>query len=182
MISEMMLNNPRWYAIHTKPKEEDRVDSNLRAWGVESFSPRIKEPRYNQFTDKPINVVKALFPRYIFARFDASKLLHKIYYTRGVHSVVSLGSEPIPIDDETIAVIRSRVGKDGFVAIGEDEFKRGDEVRIQRGSLKGLSGIFEGPVHDSQRVMILLTTIKYQASIMVDRAVVQKAQVVAYGA
>jgi transcriptional antiterminator RfaH len=174
MSGEMMSDNRCWYAIHTKPKEEDRVYSNLIAWGVESFSPRIKEPRYNQFTGKPVNIVKPLFPRYIFARFDAGKMLHKIYYTRGVHSVIGFGSEPTPIDDETIAVIQSRVGKDGFVVIGED-LKRGDEVMIQNGSLKGLSGIFEGPVHDSQRVMILLTTIKYQASIMVDRAVVQKA-------
>jgi len=38
-------NSLRWYVIYTHPKQEERVDKNLRAWQVETFFPKIKERR-----------------------------------------------------------------------------------------------------------------------------------------
>jgi transcriptional antiterminator RfaH len=171
---ENAVEMPRWYAINTKPREEDRVDRNLTAWGVETFAPRVKQKRFNQFTGKATGVSQPLFPRYIFARFDVNKLLHKVYYTRGVRSVVSFNGSPVQIEDKIIELIQSQVDKDGFVQLG-GEFKHGDEVMIRGGSLKGLNGIFERDMKDSGRVMILLRAINYQASIVVEKALVQKA-------
>ena len=36
----------RWYAIHTKAKQDLRASRNLEAWGVETFAPRIEQRRY----------------------------------------------------------------------------------------------------------------------------------------
>lgn len=170
------MNVPRWYVIYTKPKEEDRVHMNLTAWGVETFAPKIKKKRLNQFTGKPVYLSQPLFPRYIFARFDADKMLHKIYYTRGVQSVVSCNQMPLSVEDDIIALIQSQVGADGFVRLGDEfEFKRGDAVRINDGSMQGINGIFHRSMKDNSRVMILLTAINYQASIIVERGLVQRA-------
>jgi transcriptional antiterminator RfaH len=114
-----------------------------------------------------------LFPGYIFARFDAGLMLHKICYTRGVQSVVSFNGEPLPVDDEIIALIQSQVGEDGFVRIGED-LRPGDEVMIRDGSLKGIQGIFHQSINDTGRVRILLTAINYQASLIIEKEVVRK--------
>src|SRR5262245_34582992 len=86
MNTECHANSQRWYVVHTNAKQEDRAANNLRAWQVETFSPRMKERRYNQFTNEPILMTRPLFPRYIFARFEADQLLHKVSNTRGVHS------------------------------------------------------------------------------------------------
>lgn len=170
------MNVPRWYVIYTKPKEEDRVHMNLTAWGVETFAPKIKKKRLNQFTGKPVYLSQPLFPRYIFARFDADKMLHKIYYTRGVQSVVSCNQMPLAVEDDIIALIQSQVGADGFVRLDDEfEFKRGDAVRINDGSMQGINGIFHRSMKDNSRVMILLTAINYQASIIVERGLVQRA-------
>jgi len=174
MNMENVVNVPRWYVIYTKPKEEDRVHMNLTAWGVETFSPKIKKKRVNQFTGKPVYLSQPLFPRYIFARFDADKLLHKIFYTRGVQSVVSCNQIPLAVEDDIIALIQSQVGADGFVRL-DDELKRGDAVRINDGSMQGISGIFHRTMKDNSRVMILLTAINYQANIIVERGLVQRA-------
>lgn len=168
-----MIEPPRWYAIHTKPKEEERANSNLQRWRVETFSPRIREQRINQFTGKPTSLIKPLFPRYIFARFDASKMLHKIYYTRGVHRVVSFGNSPAWVDDESIALIRSRAEEDGFIKF-DDDLVLGDQVMIKEGLLKGFNGIFTRTIKDTDRVMILLTNVKYQARIVLEREQVRK--------
>jgi len=167
-------NIERWYVIYTKTNEEDRADKNLTAWGVESFYPRFRKKQLNEFTGKATYFSRPLFPRYVFARFDAETLLHKVLNTRGVQQVLSIDYAPIPVDDEIVALIQSRVDGDGFVCLDEP-FKHGDEVRIKDGSLKGLNGVFDRTMKDKSRVMIFLTTINYQASVVVERDLVQLA-------
>lgn len=167
-------NVARWYVIYTKTNEEDRVDRNLVAWGLESFYPRIKKKQLNEFTGKATYFSRPLFPRYIFARFNAEKLLHKVSNTRGVLRVLNNNHVPIPVDDEIVALIQSRVAADGFVSLDEP-FKRGDEVRINNGSWKGINGIFDRTMRDKSRVMVLLTAINYQASLVVEKELVRLA-------
>ena len=109
-----------------------------------------------------------MFPRYIFARFEAERLLSKVLFTRGVHSVISFGGVPAEIDDEVISFIQSQVAEDGFVRVGE-QFKTGDQVIIKDGPFRSLSGVFERQVKGSDRVLILLSTIQYQGSVVVER-------------
>lgn len=162
-----------WYAIHTHPKEEDRATSNLNAWNVETFNPKIRERRLNPFTGAPIYEKKPLFPRYIFARFDAGILLSKIVFTRGVRQVVGFGNGPVPVEDEIINFIRERMDKDGLIHL-EEELKRGDLVTVQDGLLGELSGIFEREIQGTDRVRILLNAINYQASIVLPKEHVRK--------
>ena len=163
----------RWYAIHTKPKQEERADGNLRAWGIETFTPRVTERRYTP--DRQVkNELKPLFPQYIFARFDARAMLRQVCFTRGIHTVVRFGNdEPTPIDNEIIAIVRSRVGADGFIDLSK-KFNAGDRIVIKDGPLKNFVGIFERDVKESDRVMILLSTLKYQAHLLLERELVEK--------
>ena len=162
-----------WYAIHTHPKEEDRATNNLTAWNVETFNPKIRERRLNPFTGAPTYERKPLFPRYIFARFDASVLLAKICFTRGVRCVIGFGNGPVPIEEEIINFIKEQSGEDGLIQIG-DELKRGDPVTVKNGLLGELSGIFEREIKGTDRVKILLNAINYQASIVIPKDLVQK--------
>ncbi|MCA1616851.1 MAG: hypothetical protein LC800_22755 [Acidobacteria bacterium] len=171
--AEKSCDLPLWYAVRTHPRQEDRAEFNLRAWQVETFNPRLREQRYNEFSGKPINLNKPLFPRYIFARFAADKLLHKVWYTRGVESVLGFGEGPASIADELIDLIKSKVGEDGFVRIKE-ELKPGDEVIIKHGPLKAFMGVFEREVESSDRIIILLNAVNYQGRVMVERHLVDK--------
>lgn len=173
MSSSTNISAPRWYIIHTKPKSEDRAQTNLSAWGIESFNPRTREARYNEFTGNPTLWSKPLFPRYIFARFDLERLLHKISFTRGVQNVVSFGGVHVPVDDLHVELIQSRIGEDGFVRM-DDTLKSGDHLVVKAGPFKELNGIFDRVIKDSDRVMILLTTVKYQGSMSIERSLLRK--------
>lgn len=164
---------PRWYVVHTHPRQEDRAETNLSTWGVETFNPKLQERRPNQFTGRPIYLTKSLFPNYIFARFSTEKLLSKICFTRGVHTVVSFGSKPVPVDDEIISILKLNVGADGFVHLGE-RLKLGDKVMIDKGVLNSLTGIFEREIKDSNRVMVLLEAVNFQCRIAIDREMLRK--------
>lgn len=167
-------NIARWYVVYTKANEEDRAERNLAAWGLETFYPRIRKKTVNEFSGKAIYFSRPMFARYIFARFEVETLLHKVSNTRGVQRVLSIDYAPVPVDDEIIALIQSRVAEDGFVNL-DDPFRRGDQVRIKDGSLKGMNGIFDRTMKDKSRVLILLTAINYQASVVVERDLVQLA-------
>ncbi len=161
-------NTPRWYVVQTHPKQEARAEGNLNAWGVKTFNPKFKERRCNQFTGVATYLIKPLFPKYFFAWFSADEMLHKVGLTRGVHSVVSFGGDPAPVGDEIIALIQSRMDAEGLVRLG-DEIKAGDRVVIKDGPLRNISGVFDRELKNSDRVMILLTTLSYQGRVMIEK-------------
>src|SRR6266508_6707060 len=158
----------RWYAIHTHPKRENRAVMNLHAWKVETFFPRIMDCRFNEFTGEPSYFIKPLFPGYFFARFALNNLLHKVRFTRGVHSVVCIGIDPAPVDDRVIEIIASQIDSTGFIKIGAD-LELGAKVLIQAGPFKGLTGILQRETSAADRIKILLDCISFQARVEVER-------------
>ena len=167
-----LSNEPHWYAIHTHPKQEERANSNLQAWGVKTLSPLIRQSRASKFGNKPGYVIKPLFPQYIFANFVARTCLSKVWYTRGVSNVVNFGDWIAVIDDAAIAFIESQLGSDNVVRLGE--LKHGDKVRINQGPFQSLTGIFEKNIKGTERVMLLLEAINYQGHIQIDRELIGK--------
>jgi transcriptional antiterminator RfaH len=146
-----ILENMSWYAIHTKPRQEERASENLAAWGVETLAPQ----------SRPLSADKhvgPLFPGYIFARFDFSRMFRKIQFTRGVTYVVGFGGIPAPIEDELIAVIRDRQGVSDS-GCRETTLQPGDRVVIHSGPLSNFMGVFERELPNHMRVQILLKTI-----------------------
>jgi len=164
---------PRWYALHTHPKQEERANSNLIAWGIQTFSPRMKERRFNRAKERYDCLVKPMFPQYIFARFVAHTHLSKVWFTRGVQSVVSFGDSVAVVDDHVIDYIQAEIDAEGFLQVNE-HLRSGDKVQIKDGPLKNLTGIFEKGVKGKDRVVILLNAVSYQGHVMIDRELARK--------
>lgn len=162
-----------WYAIYSHPKQEGRAANNLRAWGVETFNPQFKEISHNRYTGAPVVRIKELFPRYIFARFRANQLLHKVCFTRGVKCVVGFGSSPLQINDDIIEIIKSRVGADGYISVDE-QFKAGDKVAIKEGPFRNFMGVFDRKIKNTGRVRILLETISYEGYVIIGQESIRK--------
>jgi transcription antitermination factor NusG len=170
--SNVSVQNLHYYAIRTHLQQENRAEANLRAWGVEVFYPKIKEHRRNEFSGAITSWTKPFFSRYLFARFDVDQLLSKVWFTRGVHSVVCCDSIPSIVDDEVIELLKRRVDRDGFVQLGD--LKPGDKVVMKRGALDNFVGVFERETNDRDRVVILLDTIAYQGHLIVERDAIRR--------
>lgn len=168
MSASTFAEDSCWYVVRTKPKQEERVFDNFQAWNVESRFFKMLARNANSLTGKVTESVRPLFPRYVFARFVAGEMLHKVNFTRGVHGVVCFGGSPVPVDDEVISLLESGRDLDGLFKVRE-EFEVGDRIEIKHGHFQGLAGIFEKHLKDSDRVSILLTTVTYQGRIQVDR-------------
>src|SRR5215207_10108914 len=166
MTVEKWADSRQWYVVHTHLKQEERANEKLKAWGVETVHAKLKTRRYNEFTGAPTYITQPLFPRYLFARFNAREQLTKIRFTRGVQSVVCFGEHVVSVDDDIIDIIRARIDENGFVKTN-NELKPVDKVVISGGPLRNLIGIFEREVKGSDRITILLTAIGYQGHLMV---------------
>lgn len=154
----MIIETAVWYLVHTHSKQEGRAQENLVAWRVETLHPKIKIRRHNEFTGAPIYITQPLFPRYIFARFNAREQ-SKIRFTRGVHSLVCFGDSPARVSEKIIDVIRARIDQNGFVKASNDLKTEAD---VSAGPLRDLIEMFEREVEASERVLILLRAIEDQ--------------------
>lgn len=154
------MNSFNWYVVNTKPRQEDLAEKMITQIGVDVFYPKINEK-------------KGLFPGYLFARYNPMEHFKKIRYSRGVRDIVSYGYNPVSVEDDIIETIKARI-RNGFVQISNDLFKKGERVIIREGLFKDFEGIFED-VKDSERIIILLNLISYQARIVVEAAKVGRA-------
>jgi transcriptional antiterminator RfaH len=154
-----------WYAIRTKPRQEERAIESLSLWGITTLAPRIKGTNGRKDSH--------LFPGYIFARFDISRMLHNIHFTRGVAYVVSFGGVPAAISDEMIAEIYVRMDESGIIR-NKAVLNPGDHVVIRSGLLRNFVGIFERDLSEMERVQILLHTLSYSAHVEISRSEVTK--------
>ncbi len=151
-----------WYLLYTKPKSEDRVCINLNNDGFETLNPKLIERRYVRGAAK--DVVCALFPCYVFVRFNLLRDYHRIIYTRGVKRVVGCGRWPLPVDEALIESIRSRM-QNGIVPIRPKRFNPGDRVVIHAGPFSGIEAVFEREMKGTERVSVLLDTLNARVSV-----------------
>jgi transcription elongation factor/antiterminator RfaH len=169
----------KWYVIQTKPREEDRAIFFLRQVGIEIYFPKMEvctmtclRATHRQAGTKAIMARKPLFPNYVFACFDVEKDLFNVSWTKGVQKVLPESPTPVPLDDAVIESIKSLANKDGTVR--KRSLKKHDRVRIIRGPMKDIVGIFENWVSDEGRVRILLDLFNYQARLELHHSLIEK--------
>jgi len=143
----------RWYVLYTKPNAEYAASRFLTQKGYQTYLPEVKTSHPRRGYD-----TVPLFPSYLFARFDWTRLVvQDIYQTPGVRTIVTFNHRPAVVPDEVIVYIQQRV--EAINAVGglpNHNFQPGDVVYIRSGPLAGLEAIFEGPMGPRERVWVLV--------------------------
>jgi len=96
-----------WQLLYTKPHAEEWVEVNLRRQGYTTLLPRVQAR----------SGYRPLFPRYIFAGFEADRSVRELRSTRGVSYVVQCGEQPARVPVEVISEIEGRMDAWGLVAV-----------------------------------------------------------------
>ncbi len=160
-----------WYVIQTKPKKELEAKSYLSVKGVEIFSPTMEVVTARG--SKMVREQQALFPGYLFGRFNLLEDFNLVRWGRGVKKIVSFGAQPVPVADEVIEVIRNRA-RGGECVKKACSFEHNDLVRVRSGPMKDLLGIFERWVSDSERVRVLLNLVGYRPTVEMHYSLLEK--------
>ncbi len=162
------MSEPAWYCVHTKPKCEHIAAASLRQLeGVETYCPRI---RFQRSTPRgKVWFIEALFPSYLFARFDLDLSIRAVKHAQNVIRVIEFGSQYVPIADARIAELRQEM--DGVdVREIHTPLKVGDAVELTEGPMRGFKGIIDRLINGEDRVRILLEFLGRETVFEIDSA------------
>lgn len=134
-----MLEQPSWYAIHTRFRHEKKIEVRLREQGVSTFLPTVRQVHH--WSDRLKSIELPLFPCYAFVHIvPNAKVRLSILRIDGVIGFVGAHREGTPIPDSEIESVRLLLSQ--HVPFGSHPFLRtGQRVRIRGGSLDGVEGI-----------------------------------------
>lgn len=154
-----------WFCLRSQPKHEHIAAGHLRQMeGVEVFNPRIRFPRSTR--NGKVTVTEAMFPNYLFARFDWKTSLTRVHYAPGVSGVVHFGIKWPTVPDQAIEELRALIGTEGIHVIS-DEIAVGDEVTVSGGVFHGLNAVVTQVMPGKQRVMVLMDFLGRQSTVEV---------------
>ena len=160
----------KWYVVQSKPREEERALHFLKEKGFHTYLPRMEVVKVRDF--KNVKTKKALFPGYLFCRFDKDENLGHVRWTQGVKKLLPESVNPMFVDDELVQAIHSLEQEDGIIR--KQPLQKNDQVRIARGPMKDVLGVFDHWSSDQGRVTVLLNFINYQASVELHQSLVEK--------
>ena len=154
-----------WYAVRVKSRFEFVTSAALGERGYETFLPSYRSRR--TWSDRMKEIDVPLFPGYIFCRFDTGNP-YGVLNSPGVVHVVSIGAQPLPIDEQEVASIQKvcRSGRDAqpwpFLQVGR-------RVRVEYGPLAGTEGVVV-EFKSRWRLVVSVTLLQRSVSAEIDRA------------
>jgi transcriptional antiterminator RfaH len=145
---------PAWYCLRSLPKHEHIAAAHLRMLeGVTVFCPRIRFKR--AIRRGIVWVTDAMFPAYLFGRFELAEMHRQVLYAHGVASIVRFGNRYPTIEEGALEQLRDQTGVTGVKQLNY-ELSQGDQVKIIQGVFVGLEAVVTRVLPATQRVKILM--------------------------
>jgi transcriptional antiterminator RfaH len=139
-----------WFVVRTKPNQDARAKDNVERQGAEFYSPRamIRSEKSRVLRPAP------LFPGYAFVRHPDQ---HWVFLrsTFGILDILMVAEDkPATLPPTQIDRLKVREGPDGLVRLEAREFKVGERVHVDRGSLS-LDAVVDG-MASQDRIYVLM--------------------------
>jgi transcriptional antiterminator NusG len=160
-----------WYAVRVRTKSEALVSSFFTQKGLESFAPTYEIRR--KYSDRMKRIEAALFPGYLFCRFNACVSL-PVLSTPSVQSIVGFGDGPHPISDSEIGSLRHAVAA-GTQLTPTSWLSSGRRVRVRSGPLAGIEGYLVTVKNHQHRLVLCADLLQKAAAIEVNMDEVEAA-------
>lgn len=146
----------QWFAVQVQHKYESLTANLLQYKGYETYVP-VYLPATGNRRLRANSRPKAVFPGYIFTRFcwENTSTIRSgagIITTAGVIRIVGAGRTPIPIHNVEIETIQ-RVLDSGLETEPWPYLHVGQQVQIEEGPLRGVTGIIQAKENRHQLVV-----------------------------
>lgn len=155
--------NDSWFALRVKPRHEKVVDESARSKGYASFLPTFRKRHRSGGRVHEVDV--PLCSGYVFCRFDPVDRL-PLLKIPGVFYIVSLGRNPVPIDETQVEHLRV-VSKSGL-GMPWPYLPSGARVRIVDSAFQGLQGVLIS-AKGRDRLVVSLDLLQRSVAVEIDR-------------
>jgi transcriptional antiterminator RfaH len=155
-----------WFCLRTHLKREHIAAGQLRQDPeIEVFLPRVRYER--SVRSRRTWITEALFPNYIFARFDLAACGRRVRSGRAVRDMVHFGNRYPTIPDMVIEELRTAIGPDSLCVV-QNSFDPGEPVRIAGGPFHDLDAVVTRAMPGQRRVAVLLDFLGRQTNVELD--------------
>ena len=153
----------KWMIVQTKSNCENKACLNLKRQGYEVFFPKLKK-KISRF-NKLIDIIKPLFPGYIFVSINSNQNWSKIKSTYGVFKILKFGENLHFLPSDVVDSVRSRCDVNGF-AIDYKKYEKGEKVKFFKNNKISLDAVFEEQI-DQKRSFVFINFLnqKVRASV-----------------
>jgi transcriptional antiterminator RfaH len=156
-MNKMGVNYPDrlgWYCLRSQAKHEHIAAAYLRIIKeITVFCPRVRFKR--QTRQGLVWVTEAMFPGYLFARFELATQLREVEYGHGVRGIVRFADRYPTIEDEVLDQLRDYVGGNDIKELDYAP-SQGDSVQIVQGAFAGLEAVVTQILPAKERVKVLM--------------------------
>lgn len=155
------IRTAQWYLIQCKPRQELLAAENLRNQYFSCYCPQhaVEKIRHG----KRVVLEQPLFPGYLFINLcQINDNWHSIRSTRGVQRLVTFAGAPLPVPDDIIDDLQTRLATLGDQPL----FREGAAVRLVDGPFKDMDAVF-CKADGEERAIILLNLLNRQQTLRV---------------
>ncbi|WP_369309834.1 transcription/translation regulatory transformer protein RfaH [Providencia rettgeri] len=141
----------KWYLLYCKRGQIERAIEHLKRQSVICMTPMTEMEKIVR--GKRIVVQEALFPNYLFVKFDHNEIhTTTIQSTRGVSHFVRFGQFPTVVPDKVVELLQQ--APVGHITAPELP-SSGDKVTITEGIFAGIQAIFDEPNGEYRSILLL---------------------------
>jgi len=159
-----------WYAVYTKSRNEKRAYEGLISSGIDAYLPLVKTLK--QWSDRKKWVEEPLFRSYLFVCIDKPEYF-KVLNTDGVVKFITFEGKAVAIPPNQIQAIKQFVNDGDELPDSTENFKKGDEVEIIKGSMIGLKGKLVS-FKNKQKVKIEIEAIAQSVYLSIPKSFLKK--------
>ena len=157
-----------WFCVKTKPRNESAARRMLmRDVGVEVFCPMLRFERVRR--SGKVKVTEAMFPGYVFAKFNYRAQHRHVAGTLGVSTIVRFGGIPSIVPDEVVADLRASVVDQETIEIPTN-IQVGEEVQLLEGPFTGIHALVTQVLPAQDRVKVLLEILGMDREVEIEAA------------
>ena len=154
-----------WAVVSTQAHKEHVALENLERQGYRAYCPLIRRRRSH--ARRVEQVLRPLFPGYLFARVDTEALRWRpMLSTLGVRALVRCGDRLSLIDDSFVQSLKARE-QDGVIVRPDSPYRVGQKVRVAGGPFDGLVATIIG-MHERERLTVLLGMLSRAVKVQID--------------
>ena len=158
-----------WYVAYARPRHEKHVVYQLEQRGIRSLVPVYTSVR--RWKDRWKRLELPLFPCYVFVQIALQRKLDLLQLP-GVVDLVTFQGKPVPVLDSEMETLQCLNTTATALPYPYSYLRAGRRVRVRRGALEGLEGVFVRR-RGLSRVVLSVSLIQRSVAIEVEDADVE---------
>ena len=172
-ISVNTMDQEHWYPVYTHARAEKKACAELIKKGITAYLPVIKTLK--QWTDRKKWVEEPLFKSYLFVKIRVTDQAN-VLMTKGISRFIYFSGKIAIMPDRQMEELRLWLGSELPLEITGQEFKKGQQVEIMAGSLKGIKAELVD-FHHEKRLILRVDSIGYAMLLQVPKGYVREIKI-----